>query len=117
VTTGEQFCDDTATEEATGSNNDDVPHGHASFGASVAKITTGGDQVPAAVVQAVNWNTRAINVTRALMSSPPMFRACPFLIITTASKPASARRAVRKLPKPRPGRVSRFTHRWSCSMV
>jgi hypothetical protein len=32
----------------------------------------------------------------------PMFRTCPFLIITIASKPANVRSAVCKLPKPRP---------------
>ena len=51
------------------------------------------------------------------MSLPAILRTCPFLIIAIASYPASVRRAVQKLPKPSPGRVSRFTFRWSCSTM
>ena len=53
----------------------------------------------------------------ALMSRPPMFRTCPFLIIAIASKPASVRRAVQKPPKPSPGRTRRLMRRWSCSTM
>ena len=53
----------------------------------------------------------------ALMSLPPIFRTCPFLIIAIASKPASVRRAVQKLPKPSPGPVRRLIPRWSCSKM
>jgi hypothetical protein len=49
------------------------------------------------------------------MSLPRMFRIYPFLIIAMASMPANVRRAVQKLPTPGPGRIRRFTRRWSCS--
>ena len=35
--------------------------------------------------QAASWNSSAMNAAWALMSLPPMFRTCPFLIIAIAS--------------------------------
>ena len=35
--------------------------------------------------QAASWNRSAMNAAWALMSLPPMFRTCPFLIIAIAS--------------------------------
>ena len=35
--------------------------------------------------QAATWNSPAMNFVWALMSLPPMFRTCPFLIIAIAS--------------------------------
>ena len=58
-----------------------------------------------------------MNLAWAWTSLPPMFRTCRFLIIAIAWSPASVRRAVQKLPKPSPGQVSRFTLRWSCSII
>jgi hypothetical protein len=58
-----------------------------------------------------------MNVAWALVSLPLMFRTCPFLIIAIASYPASVRRAVQKLPKPRPERVGRLKFRWSRSTI
>jgi hypothetical protein len=48
--------------------------------------------------QAATPNSSARKAARALMSLPPIFRTCPFLIIAIASKPASVRRAVQRLP-------------------
>jgi Uncharacterized protein conserved in bacteria (DUF2252) len=67
--------------------------------------------------QAATSNSVAMNLAWALMSLPPMFRTCPFLIIAIASYPASDSRAVQKPPKPSRGQVSRFTFRWSCSTM
>jgi len=63
--------------------------------------------------QAATWNNAAMNVAWTAMSPLPMFRTCPFLINAIASQPATVRRVVQKPPKPTPGRVSRFTFRWS----
>src|SRR3954451_1031009 len=78
------------------------------------KTSASWDQLPS---QAASWNRSAMNAAWALMSLPPMFRTCPFLIIAIASYPASVRRAVQKLPKPRPGSINRFMRRWSCSTM
>src|SRR4051812_7691732 len=50
-----------------------------------------------------------MNFCWTLMSLPPMLRTCPILIIAIASYCAGVRRAVRKLPKPSPGKISRST--------
>jgi len=62
-------------------------------------------------------NSSAMKAACALMSLPSFFRTCPFLIIAIASKPASVRRAVQKLPKPSPGPVRRLIPRWSRSTM
>ena len=51
------------------------------------------------------------------MSRPSRFRIWPFRIIAKASKPAKVLRAVRKQPKPSPGRTRRLMRRWSCSTI
>ena len=61
--------------------------------------------------QAATPNSSAMKAACALMSLPSIFRTCPFLIIAIASKPASVRRAVQKLPKPSPGPVRRLIRR------
>lgn len=63
--------------------------------------------------QVATWNNSAMKAAWALMSLPPIFRTCPFLIIAIASKPAGARRAVQKPPKPSPGRIRRLIRRWT----
>jgi hypothetical protein len=44
--------------------------------------------------------------TARLVSLPPMFQTCPFLIMAITPWPASVRRAVQKPPKSSPGRKS-----------
>ena len=51
------------------------------------------------------------------MFRPPVSRTCAFLFMAIASRPASVRRAIWKLPKPGPGLTRRFTRRWSCSTM
>ena len=46
------------------------------------KTSASWDQLPS---QAASWNRSAMNAAWALMSLPPMFRTCPFLIIAIAS--------------------------------
>ena len=60
-----------------GLNNGSV----ATFGIG-RKASASWDQLPS---QAASWNRSAMNAAWALMSLPPMFRTCPFLIIAIAS--------------------------------
>jgi predicted transposase YbfD/YdcC len=53
----------------------------ATFGVG-RKASARRDQLPS---QAASWNSSAMNAAWALMSLPPMFRTCPFLIIAIAS--------------------------------
>jgi hypothetical protein len=62
--------------------------------------------------QAATPNSSATRAACALMSLPSIFRTCLFLIIAMASRAASVRRAVKKLPKPSPGPVRRLIPRW-----
>src|SRR4051812_25001346 len=53
----------------------------ATFGVSHGASARGA-QLPS---QAASWNSAAMNSACALMSLPPIFRTCPFLIIAIAS--------------------------------
>jgi hypothetical protein len=61
------------------------------------------------------YQLKAARFPNYLMSRPSRFRIWPFRIIAKASKPAKVLRAVRKQPKPSPGRTRRLMRRWSCS--
>ena len=56
-------------------------------------------------------NMPAMKTACARTSRPSIFRTWPFRIIAIVSKPANVLRAVRKQPKPSPGRTSRLMRR------